>query len=47
MLAYYAMLKNVIIMLVCCIIPPARLEHARALHILDYTAPAPMSTSLL
>ena len=33
--------------LVCCIIPPARLEHARALHILDYTAPAPMSTSLL
>ena len=33
--------------LVYCIIPPARLEHAQVLHVLHYTAPAPVSTSLL
>ena len=34
-------------LLVCCIIPLARLEHAQVLHVLHYTAPAPISTSML
>ena len=33
--------------LVCCITPPVRLEHARVLHVLHYTVPALMSTRLL
>ena len=31
----------------CCIILPARLEHARVLHVLHYIIPAPTSASLL